>query len=129
MIEGYAYFEPPPAVEGIWFCRRCMRNRPFQTTLANAGHNVPDTPLYCVECDWEIPRQAHVVYCYPAPPRIETIPMATNVREAGRERWRLELVEMALAGAEMFEAPSIATPSDIEIQLRQIAGEKGRRRT
>jgi hypothetical protein len=67
-VIGYSYIDRPPPMEGIWYCEPCMMYRPFCTLQHLTGKDVPDAPLFCDECDWEMPVKVDVVAHYPEPP-------------------------------------------------------------
>lgn len=84
---------PTIPAEGIWFCRRCMRDRVFITSVACEGRSVPDAPLFCDECDWEMTCPSDTVIPPTGPPIINPVPMTSESRRIGRERLRLRLLE------------------------------------
>lgn len=67
-MSSYRYIDRPPPMEGIWFCEPCGMLRPFATLQRLAGQDVPDAPLFCDECDWEMPLKTDVVEHFPEPP-------------------------------------------------------------
>lgn len=62
------YIERPPPMEGIWFCEPCAQMRAFSTLQHLAGKEVPDAPLFCDECDWEMPLPTDTIEHFPEPP-------------------------------------------------------------
>jgi hypothetical protein len=123
----YAFFERPPPAEGIWFCRRCMMDRAFVTTVALEGRDAPDAPLFCSECEWEIEPEVDIVQRYPEPPIETRGRLSPEFRAAGKERWRKYLLSLA---APRSRTEPEAMPHDsaaFALQLAQLQGERGRR--
>ena len=123
---SYAYYEPPPPIEGIWPCRRCMMDRPFGTTPALEGRDVPDAPLFCDDCGWEYELEVDELVRFPEPPVRIVRPMPPQLRAEGRARWQRHLLSQ-LAPRTPKAAPPPPITDEAAIQLARILAERGRR--
>lgn len=116
---SYTYIERPAPCEGIWFCRACMLMRAFSTTPEHEGRNIPDAPLYCDECGWEMLFEVDVIQRYPDPPIIQRKHMPESERLAGKERLRVYLLSISAPRTPRPEPPPVDQDA-YEIQLAQL---------
>lgn len=123
---SYTFIERPPPFEGIWFCRACMLMRAFCTTPEHEGRDVPDAPLYCDECGWEMLFEIDIVQRYPEPPIVMKHHMPEAERRAGKERLRVFLLSISAPRTPRPE-PGPVDMDAFAIQLAQLKA--GARRT
>lgn len=111
--------EPPLPAEGIWHCRRCWQDRVFVTLVEHAGHESVDAPLFCEECDWEMPMVTTTTIRPVGPPDVVRAPMPLADRRAGRARLQARMLA-ELGGTAPVDDVRPVDQDDLAIQIAML---------
>lgn len=111
--------EPPLPAEGIWHCRRCWQDRVFVTLVEHAGHEAADAPLFCEECDWEMPMVTTTTIPPVGPPEVVRAPMPLADRRAGRARLQARMLA-ELGGSAPVDDVRPVDQDDLAMQIAML---------
>ena len=125
-MTAYAYIEPQPPYEGIFYCPGCVLDREFETDVEYEGREMANKPLYCTACARRIDVKVTRIEVYPDPPiLVEEAAMTIEQRQAGKAR----LLQKRLEGIPPDDEEMVELVGSDEADLRaQIAMLENRRR-